>query len=321
MSIQPLTRTRAHGTFPDTAASQVAHGQLVWANQVVRSRLWDATCWDGLWDHLGPASQTGCRTMGIVKLVPWSATGWFSKLCWEQWGSGPPKHPDYLKHPYVGGRLKVKLWSPDSWQWSSPGMAANITWAEISSEGLSLKAPPKERRGETHFWQLLSHSSLAQAHAVVSKGSTKIRHPGPGKEVEWKEVIHRALTSSVALALETAGYKLLCKMALPFWKQVCQCWHCTWKVQHSMCMLRCLTSHCLWKLNWAWPKTVWLCRSQICIAQTIPKDEQITLNKLSIFAHNKSLMLSTCRWIPLREICNSNTLKKSRSPSFFRGIA
>lgn len=43
---------------PDTAASQAAHRQPVGANQVVRSRLWDATCWDGLRHHLGPTLQS-----------------------------------------------------------------------------------------------------------------------------------------------------------------------------------------------------------------------------------------------------------------------
>lgn len=38
----------AQGMLPDIAASQEAHKQLVWANQVVRPRLWDATCWDVL---------------------------------------------------------------------------------------------------------------------------------------------------------------------------------------------------------------------------------------------------------------------------------
>lgn len=64
MSIQPLTWNHDHGMHPDTAASQAAHRQPVGANQVVRSRLWDATCWDGLWHHLGPTLQSGSVCSG-----------------------------------------------------------------------------------------------------------------------------------------------------------------------------------------------------------------------------------------------------------------
>lgn len=67
MSIQPLTWNHARGMLPDTAASQAAHQQPVWANQLVRSRLWDATCCNGLQDHLGPTLQTGCLSMRAVK--------------------------------------------------------------------------------------------------------------------------------------------------------------------------------------------------------------------------------------------------------------
>lgn len=49
-------------------------------------KLWDAACWDGLQDHLGPTFQTGCLSVGTVKPVPRSATGWFSRLCQERWG-------------------------------------------------------------------------------------------------------------------------------------------------------------------------------------------------------------------------------------------
>lgn len=144
-----------------------------------------------------------------------------SEVQWQQPGS--PKSPDHLKHPYRGGRFKVKLGSWASWQRSGSGTAANVTRAEIKGEVLSLKAALEGRRVETLFSQLFPYSSLAQGHTVVSKAGSKTRQPGPGKEAGGEEVARRALTSSVALPLEIAGYKLLCNIALPFWKQVCQC--------------------------------------------------------------------------------------------------
>lgn len=236
MSIQPLTRNHAHDMLPDTAASQAAHGQPVWANRVVRwscgmppvgtvsnitwgqpSRL--AAClWERRnWCHSQPQDGSpGCARSGEVH--------------WQQ--PGPPKSPDHLKHPHRGGTFEVKLGSRASWQWSGSGTAGNVTQAEIKVEGLCLKAAPKERRVETHFPQLLPHSDLAQGHTVVLKAGPQSRQPGPGKEVA-----HRVMTSSVALPLEIGGYKLLCDVALPFWKQVCQCLHCTWTMQHRMYML------------------------------------------------------------------------------------
>lgn len=52
---------------PYIAASQEAHKQPVWANQVVRPRLWDAACQDALQDPLGPVSQNGCLSVGTVE--------------------------------------------------------------------------------------------------------------------------------------------------------------------------------------------------------------------------------------------------------------
>lgn len=78
----------AHGMLPDTAASQEAHKQFVWANQVVRPRLWDDTCWDVLQDHLGPVSEwmAVCLSVcGNCGALPWLAAEGFSRLCWEQW--------------------------------------------------------------------------------------------------------------------------------------------------------------------------------------------------------------------------------------------
>ena len=186
--------------------------------------LWELRSWCHGWPQDG---SPGCAGSSEVQ--------------WQQPGS--PKSPDHLKHPCRGGTFKVKLGSWASWQWSGSGTAANVTRAEIKGEGLSLKAAPEERRVETCFSQLLPHSDLAQGHTVVSNVGPKIRQPGPGKEAGGKEVACRALTGSVALPLETAGYKLLYNMALPFRKQVCQCLHCTWKIQHSMYMLNFFIWH------------------------------------------------------------------------------
>lgn len=95
----------AHGMLPDTAASQEAHKQFVWANQVVRPRLWDDTCWDVLQDHLGPVSEwmAVCLSVGTVELChDWLQRGspgcaGSSDVQWQQPGS--PKSPEYLKHP------------------------------------------------------------------------------------------------------------------------------------------------------------------------------------------------------------------------------
>lgn len=103
MSTQPLTWNHAHGMLPDTAASQEAHKQPVWANQVVRPRLWDATCWDVPQDHLGPVSRNGCLSVGTVKLWHGWLRGGPSRLCsdvqWQQ--PGAPKSSEHLKHPHT----------------------------------------------------------------------------------------------------------------------------------------------------------------------------------------------------------------------------
>ena len=209
-----------------------------------QTRWWDLGC------RMPPVGMVSKITWGQpCRLVarPWEQQSWYhfrpqdgssgcagsSEVQWQQ--PGLPKSPDHLKHAYRGGRFKVKLGRLR--HSSKRHLGRNQGWrSELNSSS----------------WGKKGRNQLLTAPSPPLSGSRPYRclkswpedqAARPWQRGRGKEVARRALTSSVAWPLEAAGYKLLCDMTLPLWKQVCQCWHCTWKIQHSMYMLSFLTWH------------------------------------------------------------------------------